>query len=811
MASVRVILLLWSLALLTASAQHQDEKSIHLTVTQKAKEPKTATKQQELEEGSGREEEESADKLLQDLYIHSTSPVLVSYLGHLATPRDLSQLDAIIRRQRQIRFKSSYQELPVVLRQPVGAKDLTGLSYFIRVDVDEDPPPSTALTLLPEGARTYFPPQVTTPHRKIKSRPNKDKKEKDEDSPLLLQEHTSQKTSKGPQRDGPSKPVAVGGYRDNSDYVTSKTSSTSTASRLVASPPSSSFSPANPTISQAKDPRFLAKGLTVSSRYTTFPQSSLQPSHDRSLTSGHSSSQRSPVSENLIIHNLLPSDSSASFLPSPSGPHSFSSNVSDVSDPVHSSIVTSQPIFIFESPGSSSSQSSSDSFAPPVSPSPVKALNAPSQYLELPNLFPLHPGVSLPTQSLEPAHSLSQSFATPSSPSLNIQSLSQHLEQPLVTSHSSRLPQITKSTAISSDQKTPLPPNSLRLSKAIQVFSQPSSQSNRPFHELSSIIDTQRAPVFNSPASPVSLKVSQELEPPFHPFSQSGHASNPLPVPSPLSSNPSRPSKSFPRPFSTPPPQPSPLHPSHPKGTPSSSSSASSITTASLGAKASSSLASPTPTQKLSQESISASKLQANTNTFSKHRSRQNQTPLTSSKVSDPRPNAKAKSISSKPVNSIQQSEALRRGRSGQGGSRNRERDRGSGDGEGRQIQSGINSATPVDGKTRTVLNSDDPYVNSIPGRSGIDYPTFQTLPKTGFDCSSKQSGGYYADPEADCQVFHVCWGRRRASFLCPIGTIFNQQVLVCDWWYNVDCAASPEHEGVNAGIWEPRVTRNRL
>lgn len=60
-------------------------------------------------------------------------------------------------------------------------------------------------------------------------------------------------------------------------------------------------------------------------------------------------------------------------------------------------------------------------------------------------------------------------------------------------------------------------------------------------------------------------------------------------------------------------------------------------------------------------------------------------------------------------------------------------------------------------------------------------------------------------------QVFHVCWGRRRASFLCPIGTIFNQQVLVCDWWYNVDCAATPEHEGVNAGIWEPRVTRNRL
>ncbi|XP_069980183.1 polycystin-1-like protein 3 [Penaeus vannamei] len=812
MASVRVMLLLWSLAVLSVLAQHQDEKSI----TQKTKEPKPASKKQDLEEGSGKEEKENAEKLLQDLYIHSANPMLVSYLGHLATPRDLSQLDAIIRRQRQIRFKSSYQELPVVLRQPVGAKDLTGLSYFIRVDVDEDPPPSTALTLLPEGARTYFPPQVTTPHRKIKSRPHKDKKEKDEDPPLLLQELKGQKTSRGPQRDGPSKPVAVGGYRDDSDHLTSKTSSTSTASRLVASPPSSSFfSPANPTLSQANDPKFLAKGLTVSSRYTTFPQSSSQ---DKSLTSGHSSSQLSPASENLIIHNSLPSVSSASFLPSPSGPAQFSSNVSGAPDPFHSSIVTSQPIFIFESPGSTSSKASTGSFASlPASLSPGKALNVPSQYLELPNRFPLHPGVSLPTQSLGQAPSVSQSFAIPSSPSLDIQNHSQHLDLPSNPSpESSRTLHTAKSAAISSDQKTPLLPNSLRLSKAIQVFSHPSSQSTLPFHELSSIIDTQPTQVLsNSPASSVSFEVSQELEPPSHPFPQSGHPSNPLPVPSPLSSNPSRPSKSFPRPFSPPPlPQPSPLRQSRPQGTPSSSSSASLITTASLGAKASSTPASPTPTQKLSQESLSASKLQANTNTFSKHRSRQNQTPLTSSKVSDPRPNAKAKSISSKPVNSIEQSESLRRGRSegrGQGGSRNREKDRGSGDGEGRQIQSGINSATPADGKTRNVLNSDDPYVNSIPGRSGIDYPTFQTLPKTGFDCSSKQSGGYYADPEADCQVFHVCWGRRRASFLCPIGTIFNQQVLVCDWWYNVDCAATPEHEGVNAGIWEPRVTRNRL
>ena len=39
---------------------------------------------------------------------------------------------------------------------------------------------------------------------------------------------------------------------------------------------------------------------------------------------------------------------------------------------------------------------------------------------------------------------------------------------------------------------------------------------------------------------------------------------------------------------------------------------------------------------------------------------------------------------------------------------------------------------------------------------------------------------GYYADPEAECQVFHICsddgqGGMTKYSFLCPNGTIFNQ------------------------------------
>jgi Chitin binding Peritrophin-A domain len=46
---------------------------------------------------------------------------------------------------------------------------------------------------------------------------------------------------------------------------------------------------------------------------------------------------------------------------------------------------------------------------------------------------------------------------------------------------------------------------------------------------------------------------------------------------------------------------------------------------------------------------------------------------------------------------------------------------------------------------------------------------------------------GYYADPEAQCQVFHVCaedgdGPRSKWSFLCPNGTIFNQNYFICDW-----------------------------
>ena len=42
--------------------------------------------------------------------------------------------------------------------------------------------------------------------------------------------------------------------------------------------------------------------------------------------------------------------------------------------------------------------------------------------------------------------------------------------------------------------------------------------------------------------------------------------------------------------------------------------------------------------------------------------------------------------------------------------------------------------------------------------------------------------------------AFHICasdgtGGLTKYSFLCPNGTLFNQQYFVCDWWFNVDCS----------------------
>merc|ERR1711935_1035273 len=95
---------------------------------------------------------------------------------------------------------------------------------------------------------------------------------------------------------------------------------------------------------------------------------------------------------------------------------------------------------------------------------------------------------------------------------------------------------------------------------------------------------------------------------------------------------------------------------------------------------------------------------------------------------------------------------------------------------------------------------------SSVPGVPGEDYPIFSEVPETAFACDGQVDGGYYADPEAECQVFHICTadgagGLAKYSFLCPNGTLFNQNYFVCDWWFNFDCSTAEELYSLNDEI----------
>ncbi|KDR15902.1 hypothetical protein L798_09829, partial [Zootermopsis nevadensis] len=91
-------------------------------------------------------------------------------------------------------------------------------------------------------------------------------------------------------------------------------------------------------------------------------------------------------------------------------------------------------------------------------------------------------------------------------------------------------------------------------------------------------------------------------------------------------------------------------------------------------------------------------------------------------------------------------------------------------------------------------------------GNTSVSYPTYNEVP-TGlrFSCRDKLPG-YYADPEAQCQVWHWClpFGKK-FSFLCPNGTVFNQLYRVCDWYYNVDCPNAPEKYDINKDLYKDK------
>lgn len=96
-------------------------------------------------------------------------------------------------------------------------------------------------------------------------------------------------------------------------------------------------------------------------------------------------------------------------------------------------------------------------------------------------------------------------------------------------------------------------------------------------------------------------------------------------------------------------------------------------------------------------------------------------------------------------------------------------------------------------------------FRESIPGEPESDYPILDKIPVTSFSCTGRTEG-YYADMETRCQVFHICATLHtgddvKNSFLCPNGTVFNQESFVCQWWADVNCAASESFYQLNENI----------
>lgn len=110
---------------------------------------------------------------------------------------------------------------------------------------------------------------------------------------------------------------------------------------------------------------------------------------------------------------------------------------------------------------------------------------------------------------------------------------------------------------------------------------------------------------------------------------------------------------------------------------------------------------------------------------------------------------------------------------------------------------------------TSATTTTEDPLADSEPalygsvaGAPGVDFPAYTRIPKTSFTCEGKGLDfGFYADEEAQCQVYHVCWSGRRESFLCGVGTVFNQAILACDYWHSVDCSKTAQFYGVNSEL----------
>lgn len=105
------------------------------------------------------------------------------------------------------------------------------------------------------------------------------------------------------------------------------------------------------------------------------------------------------------------------------------------------------------------------------------------------------------------------------------------------------------------------------------------------------------------------------------------------------------------------------------------------------------------------------------------------------------------------------------------------------------------------DGQYRAAhdASAEPPVYGSVAGTPGQDFPAYSQVPQTSFSCQGvPYEPGMYADEETQCQAYHVCFDGRKESFLCGVGTVFNQAILTCDYWHAVDCGRSREFYSAN-------------
>ncbi|GFR01046.1 chitin-binding type-2 domain-containing protein [Trichonephila clavata] len=72
----------------------------------------------------------------------------------------------------------------------------------------------------------------------------------------------------------------------------------------------------------------------------------------------------------------------------------------------------------------------------------------------------------------------------------------------------------------------------------------------------------------------------------------------------------------------------------------------------------------------------------------------------------------------------------------------------------------------------------------------------FASVPPLNFTCENKIAGGYYADIDTGCHIFHLCAPSNLQTltdhpFCCHPELVFDQRFLVCDRPENVDCPVS--------------------